>query len=108
ARPRAVGPAILRTAAQADAAGVDGLLAERAEAFPLEGLVAPAHLAAHEELLQAVVDRAREHHAAQDLAPFLARERRADGLARQEAVARLHHLRPRLFQPTDRSRARRR
>ena len=106
--PRAVRILILRPAPQPDAAGVDGLLSERAEALTLKRLVAPADLAAHEELLEPIVDGARQHHAAQNLAPLVSRQRDANRFAREKAVARLDDLRTRLLQPLDRGHARRR
>ena len=94
-------------ALQADRAGVDRFLAERAEALALERHVAPAHFAAHEELLQAVVDAAREAHALQDFAALVLRQRRFDRGAAQESVAGIHHFGARLFEPLQRGRARR-
>ncbi len=84
--------AVLRTAAQADRGGVDGLLAQRAKSLPLERRGAVAHIAAGEEQLQPVVRRARERHPAEDLAPFLRRQRQLDGGAVQESVARVDQL----------------
>ena len=55
------------------AAGVDRFLAERAEALALKRRVAVAHFAAREEGLQPVVGRARERHAAQNLAALVGR-----------------------------------
>ena len=62
-------------APQPDAGRVDRLLAERAEAFALERRVAPADFAAGEELLEAVVDGARQDHPVEDLDPLLAGQR---------------------------------
>ena len=60
-------------AAQPDGGGVDRFLTERPESLALERHALIRDLAAREELLQAVVDGARQHHAAQDLAPFVRR-----------------------------------
>ena len=108
AGPPAVGAAVGGAALQADAGRVDRFLAERAEALALKGLHAPAHLAAHEELLQPVVDGAGEAHAAQDLLALVARERRGERLALQPAVTGLGDLRPRLFEAADGRHTRRR
>ena len=101
AGPGAVVAAVLRAPLQPEAAGVDSLLAKRAEALPRERLHAPAHFAAHEELLQPVVDRARETHAAQDLLALVVGERGRNGLALQPAIAGVEHVRARLFEPPD-------
>ncbi len=74
-------------AAQAQGRGVDRLLAQRAEALPLERHAAILHLAAHEEGLEPVVDRAREHHPAQQLAPLRGGQGGGDGFPPQEPVA---------------------
>jgi hypothetical protein len=58
-------------AAQAGGRRIDRFLSERAESLALERRALVAHLAAGEELLQAVVDRPREDHAAQDCAPLV-------------------------------------
>src|SRR5947209_19836275 len=50
--PPAVDAAPARAAAQADGGGVDRLLAQRAEALPLERGAAPADFAAGEECLE--------------------------------------------------------
>ena len=73
-------------------ARVDRLLPERAESLALERRVAVAHLPAGEERLQPVVGRAREHHAAQDLAALVRRQRGADRRAMEEPVAGVHEL----------------
>ena len=86
---------------QADRAGVDRFLSERAEALALERHLAPAHFPAHEELLEAVVDAARQAHALQDLAALGLGERGLDGGAAQEPVARLDQLGARLLEPLD-------
>ena len=93
--------AIRRAATQPDCAGINRLLAERAEALALEGPLAPADFPAHEQLLQAVVHGASQDHAAQDLAALVGGERRADRLAREKPVARIHDLRARLLEPLD-------
>ena len=101
AGPRSVGAAVALATLQADAGGVDRLLPERTEALALERLHAPAHVAAGEELLEAVVDGAGEAHAAQDLLALVGGERRGDGLTLQPAVAGVEHLGPRLLQSAD-------
>ena len=60
-------------AAQPDGRRVDRFLAERAEALALKRRVAVPHFAAREERLQPVVGRARQRHAAQNLAALVAR-----------------------------------
>ena len=97
----AVGLAIGRAAVQANGAGIDRLLPERAEALALERHVAPAHLAAHEELLEAVVDAARQAHALENLFALGLGQRRLDRRPPQEAVAGVDHFRPRLLEPLD-------
>jgi len=101
-------PTASGAALQANGAGIDGFLAERSEALALEGHLAPADLAAHEELLEAIVDAARQAHALEDLAALVLRQRRVDGRAPQESVARLHELRARLLEAFRRGGARRR
>jgi hypothetical protein len=44
------------------------------------------HFAANEQLLEAIVESARQHHTAQDLAPFLNGERGGDRRPREESV----------------------
>ena len=72
----------------------------RASGIPSPGTArsAVAHLAAREERLQAVVGRAGQDHAAQDLEPLVAGQRRRDRLAAQEPVARLEQLFARLIE----------
>ena len=108
AAPAAILPSPGRPAPQPDAAGVHRFLPERAEPLALERPLAPPDLAAHEELLQSRVDGSRDHHAAQDLAALIGRERGADGLAGEKPVARLDDLGARLLQPFDRRYAGRR
>ncbi len=67
-----VGVAVRVAAAQPDAGRVDRFLPERSESLALERRVAVADLAAGEERLQPVVGRARQDHAAQDLAALVA------------------------------------
>ena len=105
AGPGAVGAAESRAALQPDAGGVDRLLAKRAEALALERLHAPAHFPAGEELLEPVVDGARQAHPAQDLLALVVGERRGDRFTLQPAVARVEHLRPRLFEAANRRHA---
>ena len=90
-----------RTALETDGRGVDGLLAERAEALALEGLVAPPDLSAHEELLETVVHGAREHHAAEDLEALVLGQRGGNRLAPQEPVAGIGELCPGLLHALD-------
>ena len=108
ASPAAVVTAVRGPALEANGRGVDGFLAERSEALALERFVAPANLAAHEELLQAVVDGAREHHAAEDLDALVLGQRRRNRLAPQEPVAGVHELGTSLLHPLDGRRAWRR
>ena len=103
----AIGLAIRGAALQANRAGVDRFLAERSEALALERHVAPAHFAAHEELLQAIVDAARQAHALEDFAALVLGERRFDRRAAQESVAGVDQLRARLLEPLGRRHARR-
>ena len=60
---------------QANAGCVDCLLSKRAESLPLKRRLAVADLGAREKGLEAVVRRPGEDHPAQDLAPFVRRER---------------------------------
>ena len=92
AAPGPVGSAVRRAAAQPQGRAVDRLLAQRPEPLALEPDAAVLHVAAHEQRLEAVVQRAREHHPAQQLAPFGVGERGRDGLAPQEAVRRLQQV----------------
>ena len=107
AAPGAVALAIAGAAMQADRARVDRFLPERAEALALKRHLAPAHFPAHEELLEAVVDAARQAHALQDLAPFGLGERGLDRGTPQETVARINQLGTRLLEPLDGGCARR-
>ncbi len=59
---------------EADARGVDRLLAETAESLALERRVTVANLAAGEERFQAVVGCAGQDHATQDLPTLVGRE----------------------------------
>ncbi len=88
-------------ALEADTAGVDRFLAERAEALALERLHPPAHFPAGEELLQTVVHGASQAHPAQDLFALVGGERGGDGLAMEPAVAGIEHLGPGLFEAAD-------
>jgi hypothetical protein len=107
ALPGAVLATVLRAALQADAGGVDGLLAQGAEALALEGHVAPAHLPAHEELLEPIVHGAGERHAAQDLDALGLGERGRDRFTPQEAVEGIGELGARLLHALHRCRPRR-
>ena len=107
AAPLAIGLAIRGAALQANRAGIDGFLAERSEALALEGHLAPADLAAHEELLQAIVDAPGETHAFENLATLVFGERRFDRRAAQKAVAGVNQLRARLLEPFGRGHTRR-
>src|SRR4029450_10927724 len=98
ALPAANGIAPGGTATQADACRIDCFLAERAKALALERHVLVANLAAREELLETVVDRARQHHAAQDFAALLVGERRRDRFASKKAGAGVAHVLARLLQ----------
>jgi hypothetical protein len=104
--PSALGIAIPRSPAQADPRGVDRLLPERAESFSLERGASVPDLAAREELLQPIVNRTGEDHAAEDLAPLLDGKRRRDLLAREKAVAGVRQLRARRLDPRGRTDAR--
>ena len=64
-------------------------------------------LAAEEERLEAVVGGARQQHAAQDLETLVARQRRGDRRAAQEAVAGVEQFGVCLIQPRRRGRSRR-
>ncbi len=108
ARPGAVAAAILLAAAEPDSGRVDRLLAERAESLSLEWGAAMAHLASREEGLQAIVGGARQEHSAEDLDPLLPRQARGNRFPREEAVARLEELAPRLLQARRDGDARRR
>ena len=57
-------------APQPDRGGVDRFLSERAESLALKRHALELHVAAGEELLEPIVHGTRQHHAAQDLAPF--------------------------------------
>ena len=85
-------------AAQTDRSRVDRLLPERPETFALKGNALIADLAAGKELLQAVVYRARQHHATEDLAAFVRRQRGGDGFAGEKAGARVDQFVCRLLQ----------
>ena len=108
AAPRPAGATKIRPASKPYRGGVNRLLAGRPEALALEGGVAVAHLPAREERLEAVVGRARQQHAAQDLPPLAGGERRGQRLAPQETVAGLDQLVERLGEPFPRRHARRR
>jgi hypothetical protein len=95
-------------ALQPDRTGVNRFLPERSEALALERHVAPADFAAHEELLEAVVDAAREAHALEDFAALVLGQRSFDGGAAQEAVTGIHHFGSGLFEAFQRGGARRR
>ena len=90
-----------RAAFEADGRGVDGFLSKRAEALALKCLVAPPNLTAHEELLEAVVHGARQHHAAQDLETLVLGQRRRNRRAAEEPVAGVGELCPRLLHALD-------
>ena len=87
--PAPLGVAVARAAPQADAGGINGFLSQRTKSFSLKRQVAVAHLAAREKLLQPVVNRAREDHAAQNLAALVAGQRGGNIFAREEPVARV-------------------
>lgn len=86
---------------QGNRTGVDGFLSQRAEALPLERALAPTYFPAHEQLLQAIVHGAREHHAAQDLATLVGGQRRANRFAGKKAVAGLDDFGARLLESRD-------
>ena len=106
AAPGTVRRAIRLAAMQPNGPGIDGFLAERSKAFALERHVAPANFAAHEELLQAIVDAARQAHALENFLALGLGQRRLDGSAPQEAIAGVHDFGARLFQALDRGSAR--
>ena len=84
-QPRSsIAPAV--AAPQPNGGGIDRFLSERAESLALEAERLELHVAAGEQLLEPIVDGTRQHHAAEDLAPFFRRERRGDGCPRQKAV----------------------
>ncbi len=79
-------------APQPDRGRVNRFLSERSKSLALERGVAVPHLATGEERLEAIVGRARQHHAAQDLAALVRRQGLPDRGASQESVARIHEL----------------
>ena len=85
-----------RAAAQPDRRRVDRFLPERPEALALKRGAAVPDVAAGEERLEAIVGGAREQHAAEDLAPFVGRQRRFDRGAAQKTVAGVDELGVRL------------
>ena len=90
--PPRVSVAMRVAAAEPDARGVDGLLPKRSKPFALERRLAVADFPAGKERLEPVIDRPREHHAAQDLSSLVGRQRGTDGGAAEEAVAGVHEL----------------
>src|SRR5262245_22909768 len=65
--PTASVVAISRPAPKANPRGIDSFLPERAESFALYAGAAVLHVPLQIEQLQAIVERAHEHHAAHDL-----------------------------------------
>ena len=96
AGPAAVGRAVRRAATQADRRGVNRFLTQRPESFALEGGAPKLDLAAGEQRLQPRIGRAREQHAAQNLAPLVGVQRRLDRRAAEESVARVDEVGVRL------------
>ena len=93
---------------QAHRRAVDRFLPQRSKALALERRRAESDFAAEEEGLEAVVGGAREQHAAQDLEAFVARQRRGDRGAAEEAVDRVEQLGVRLLHARGGGRPRRR
>ena len=96
--PAAVFLPVGGAALQADCAGIDRFLSERAEALALERHLAPTDFAAHEELLEAIVDAARQAHALEHFAALVFRQRRFDRRPAHESIARLDDFGARLLQ----------
>jgi hypothetical protein len=74
----------------------------------LKRRVAVLHFSAGEELLQAVVQRARQDHSAQDLPPLIGGQRRSQRLPDEKAVAGRHELLHRQLHTPIRAHTRRR
>src|ERR1700730_12017338 len=87
------------SATQTNRRRVDRFLAEGAESLPLKRGVSPADLAAGEELLEAIVDRAGENHAAENLELLVNGERCGDRFAPNESIAVGNDSSDRLPQP---------
>src|SRR6185503_11272057 len=75
-----------RAALEPNRGGVDRFLSERSEALPLEWSALVTDLGAEEERLQAIVDRTRQDHPAQNLQPLVASETPFDRFAPEKAV----------------------
>ena len=88
--PRAVFPP-LGTATKPNGRRVDRFLTERSESLALKRRRSVAHFRTGEKGLEAIVDGAREHHATQDLAPFVRRQARGDRFTTEKPVAGRKH-----------------
>jgi tRNA1Val (adenine37-N6)-methyltransferase len=94
-----IGVAPLRSPPQTNRRCVDGFLAERSKAFALERRPAITDLAACEELLEPVVDGARQNHPSQDFATLVGRQGGGDRFTREESIARIDEGGARLIEP---------
>ena len=83
---------IAPAASESDGRSVDGFLPQRAKALALKGRAFEADLAADEELFEPVVHGARQHHASEDVAPLVGRQRSRNAFARKKTVAGLEQL----------------